>query len=50
MPLSWPTERIVVTGGAGLLGAYVRDALRGKGAREVFVPTRRTTISSTLRR
>ncbi len=36
--LDWPTERIVVTGGAGFVGGYVLEALRAKGAREVFVP------------
>jgi GDP-L-fucose synthase len=38
MPLSWPDERIVVTGGAGFLGSYVVEALRARGAREIFVP------------
>jgi GDP-L-fucose synthase len=38
MPLSWPDERIVVTGGAGFLGGYVVEALRARGAREIFVP------------
>jgi GDP-L-fucose synthase len=30
--------RIVVTGGAGFLGRYVVEALRGRGCRDVFVP------------
>jgi len=38
MPLSWPDERIVVTGGAGFLGSYVIETLRAKGAKEIFVP------------
>jgi GDP-L-fucose synthase len=38
MPIHWPTERVVVTGGAGFLGSYVVEALRARGAREVFVP------------
>ncbi len=36
--LNWPEERVVVTGGAGFLGGYVIDALRARGAREIFVP------------
>jgi GDP-L-fucose synthase len=37
-PLDWPSERIVVTGGAGFLGGYVLEALRERGARQLFVP------------
>jgi len=37
-PLHWPSERVVVTGGAGFLGSYVVEALRARGAREIFVP------------
>ena len=36
--LHWPSERVVVTGGAGFLGSYVVEALRARGAREIFVP------------
>jgi GDP-L-fucose synthase len=38
MSLHWPTERIVVTGGAGFLGSFVLEELRRRGAREIFVP------------
>ena len=38
MAIHWPTERVVVTGGAGFLGSYVVEALRARGAREIFVP------------
>jgi GDP-L-fucose synthase len=34
-------KRIVVTGGAGFLGSYVVERLRGMGCRDVFVPTHR---------
>ncbi|BDG03448.1 GDP-L-fucose synthase family protein [Anaeromyxobacter oryzae] len=38
MAILWPTERIVVTGGAGFLGSFVIEELRRRGAREIFVP------------
>jgi GDP-L-fucose synthase len=38
MALDWPTERVVVTGGAGFLGSFVLEELRRRGAREIFVP------------
>jgi len=38
MPIDWPSERIVVTGGAGFLGSYVVEALRARGAREIVIP------------
>jgi len=38
MPIHWPTERIVVTGGAGFLGSFVLEELRRRGATEIFVP------------
>jgi GDP-L-fucose synthase len=41
MPLTWPTERVVVTGGAGFLGSFVIEALRARGARDVIVPRSR---------
>jgi GDP-L-fucose synthase len=37
----WNEQRVVVTGGAGFLGSYVVEALRERGAGEVFVPVRR---------
>jgi GDP-L-fucose synthase len=36
--MDWPSERVVVTGGAGFLGSYVVEALRARGARDVFAP------------
>ena len=38
MPVSWPEERVVVTGGAGFLGSFLVEELRRRGAREIFVP------------
>jgi GDP-L-fucose synthase len=38
MPPHWPTERVVVTGGAGFLGSFVLDELRRRGAKDIFVP------------
>jgi GDP-L-fucose synthase len=38
MAPNWPSERIVVTGGAGFLGSFVLEALRRSGARDIFVP------------
>ena len=34
----WSDRRVVVTGGAGFLGAFVVSALRARGAREIFIP------------
>src|SRR5574341_805007 len=38
MTVHWPSERVVVTGGAGFLGSFVLDELRRRGAKEIFVP------------
>ncbi len=38
MALHWPSERVVVTGGAGFLGSFVVEELRRRGATEIFVP------------
>jgi GDP-L-fucose synthase len=38
MSLHWPTERVVVTGGAGFLGSFVQEELRRRGAKDVFIP------------
>src|SRR5512142_1521447 len=38
MPVHWPSERVVVTGGAGFLGSFVQEALRAHGAGEILVP------------
>jgi GDP-L-fucose synthase len=36
----WNEQRVVVTGGSGFLGSHVVDALRRRGAAEIFVPLR----------
>jgi GDP-L-fucose synthase len=36
--IHWPTERVVVTGGAGFLGTYVVEELRRRGATDISCP------------
>ena len=38
-PKFWQNKRICVTGGAGFLGSFLLEALKQRGARDVFVPT-----------
>ncbi len=38
MAVHWPSERVVITGGAGFLGRFVVEELRRRGAKEIFVP------------
>ena len=38
MSIHWPTERVVVTGGAGFLGSFVLEELQRRGATQVMVP------------
>jgi GDP-L-fucose synthase len=38
MPFSWPAQRVLLTGGAGFLGSFVQEELRGRGCREIFIP------------
>ena len=36
--IDWPSERVVVTGGAGFLGSYVLAELQRRGAHDIVVP------------
>jgi GDP-L-fucose synthase len=38
MSIHWPTERVVVTGGAGFLGSYIVEKLEERGCRSIMVP------------
>ncbi len=38
-PNFWKNRRVCVTGGAGFLGSFVLEALKQRGAAEVYVPT-----------
>ncbi len=35
----WKNKSVCVTGGAGFLGSFVQEALRDRGAENIFVPT-----------
>jgi GDP-L-fucose synthase len=37
----WEGRRICVTGGGGFLGSFVLEGLRGRGAKDIFVPRQR---------
>ncbi|HSR46405.1 MAG TPA: GDP-L-fucose synthase [Anaerolineales bacterium] len=37
----WEGRRVCVTGGGGFLGSFVLEGLRGRGAKEIFVPRKR---------
>ena len=36
--MDWSNKRVLVTGGHGFLGSFVAEALRQRGAREIFLP------------
>jgi GDP-L-fucose synthase len=35
----WKNKRVCITGGAGFLGSFVQEALRERGAENLFIPT-----------
>lgn len=38
--INWSEQRVVVTGGAGFLGSHVVNALKRRGASDLFIPLR----------
>src|SRR5437588_323224 len=38
MPIEWPRERVVVTGGHGFLGSHIVESLRQRGCSEIVCP------------
>lgn len=40
--LFWQDKRVIVTGGAGFLGAFITEKLQARGAAEIIVPRKRT--------
>ncbi len=34
----WEDKRVIVTGGAGFLGSYVVEKLKGRGCKNIFIP------------
>jgi GDP-L-fucose synthase len=38
--MSFPYQKVVVTGGAGFLGSYVVEKLKDRGCEQIFVPRR----------
>lgn len=34
----WQSKRVIVTGGAGFLGSFVIEKLKGRGANDIFIP------------
>jgi len=38
-PKFWQNKRICVTGGAGFLGSFILEALKQRGAKDIYVPT-----------
>jgi len=41
--ISWPQERVIVTGGAGFLGSFVVDQLRAKHCTTIIIPRSQDT-------
>ena len=34
----WSSKRVILTGGAGFLGSFVTEKLKGRGATDIFIP------------